>query len=211
MKKLTRRNLEKFLEKYKTDKKVLDIGSGGSTYNRFFPNRLTVDIDSKRKPEVIADAHHLPFENNSFEIILCTEVLEHVKNPQEVINEFYRVLMPGGRVILTTRFVYPIHDAPNDFWRFTKYGLMELFKNWEIIELEAENLTFSTVAVLLQRISFQTKLKVNKFSKGILYIFIKLFDNLNFFVREEFGDIQRSIKEENILSSGYYIVAKKKI
>ncbi len=88
---------------------------------------------------------------------------------------------------------------------------MELFKNWEIIELEAENLTFSTVAVLLQRISFQTKLKVNKLSKGILYIFIKLFDNLNFFVREEFGDIQRSIKEENILSSGYYIVAKKKI
>ncbi len=209
MKKLTRRDLEKFLEKYKTDKIVLDIGSGGSSYDRFFPNRLTVDIDPTRKPEVIADAHHLPFENNSFEIILCTEVLEHVKRPQEVIDEFYRVLIPGGRVILTTRFVYPIHDAPNDFWRFTKYGLMELFKNWEIIELKAENPTFSTLAALLQRISFQTKLKANKFSKGTLYLFIKLFDKFDFLVKEEFGDIKRSIKEENILSSGYYIVAKK--
>lgn len=210
MKKLTRRNLEKFLEKYKTDKKVLDIGSGGSSYGRFFPNRLTVDIDPDRNPEIVADAHTLPFEDNSFEVILCTEVLEHVRNPQQVINEFKRVLKPEGQVILTTRFIYPLHDIPNDFWRFTRYGLEELFKEWNILEIQDENLTFSTLAVLMQRISFQTTLKFNKLSKLILYFATFLLDRSNRLIDKEYGDIKRTHKTNNILSSGYYIVAEKR-
>src|SRR3989344_3908004 len=110
--KITLRELEKFLKKYATNARVLDVGSGGSAYDKFFPNRVTVDIDPARNPDIVADAHHLPFKDGEFETILCTEVLEHIENPFEVEKEFWRVLKPGGQLILSTRFIFPIHDAP---------------------------------------------------------------------------------------------------
>ncbi len=207
--KITRRNLDKFLEGYATNKKILDIGSGGSSYGRYFPNRLTVDIDPDRNPEIVADAHALPFRDGEFEVVLCTEVLEHVKDPIQVISELRRVLKIGGKVILTTRFVYPLHDTPNDFWRFTEYGLKLLFKDWRIIDFRSETATFSTIAVLLQRIGFQTKLHMNKISKLLIFGLAYIFDKINFLVVKEFGDIQKSQVVENILSSGYYVVAEK--
>ncbi len=84
--------MEKFLEKYATEKRTLDVGSGGSKYGQFFPNRITVDIDKSRQPDIIADAHSLPFKDGEFEIILCTEVLEHVKNPFKVEEELHRLM-----------------------------------------------------------------------------------------------------------------------
>ncbi len=208
--KITRKHLEEFLKKYATAEKVLDIGSGGSSYNRYFPNRLTVDMDPDRKPEVLADAHCLPFKDGEFNFILCTEVLEHVKDPKKVIGEFNRVLAKGGTVILTTRFVYPIHDAPHDYWRFTEYGLRYLFNDWEIIDFQNETSTFETIAALLQRIIFQTKLKYNKLSKLIVFVLSYFFTLLPSLVMGEYGDVKRSSKVKNILSTGYYIVARKK-
>ncbi|HEX9608932.1 MAG TPA: methyltransferase domain-containing protein [Candidatus Paceibacterota bacterium] len=210
-KKITRKNLELFLARHATEKRVLDIGAGGSSYHRFFPNRVAIDVDPARKPDVVADAHELPFEDNEFEIVLCTEVLEHLKEPRVAIGEMNRVLKRGGTLILTTRFVYPIHDAPNDFWRFTKYGLRELFKEWDIIELKAETRMFSTIGVLLQRMAFQSKLKFNKLVKLKLFFLAHIFDHLNFFIREEYGDIKKSMPETDIMPSGYYLIAKKRV
>jgi len=209
MKKITRRNLEKFLSKYATNERVLDLGSGGSSYNTFFPNRIMVDIDSARNPDIVADAHNLPFKDEEFKFILCTEMLEHTKDPKQVERELYRITAPGGTLLLTTRFVYPIHDAPHDYWRFTKYGLKEIFKKWEVVELRGETDSFSTIAALLQRISFQSILKFNKVSKFLLLIMILIFDRLNYFLSFEYGDIKRTYKEKQIMPTGYYIVCKK--
>lgn len=208
--KITRRNLDTFLERYATERKALDIGAGGSSYGRFFPNRLTVDVDPMRKPDVVADAHSLPFKDEEFEYIICTEVLEHLKNPAKAISEMKRVLKNDGTLILTTRFVYPTHDSPNDYWRFTKYGLQELFKDWNILELIPETRTFSTIGVLLQRIAFQTRLRADKPVKLILFILAYIFDHMNFLIKQEYGDIKRETKEEAIMPSGYYLVCKKK-
>ncbi len=210
MRKITRKKLDEFLEKYKTDKKVLDIGSGGSSYDKYFPNRLTFDIDPYRNSEVIGDIHKMPFKDSEFEIILCTEVLEHLKNPQVAIGEMKRVLKEDGKLILTTRFIFPIHDAPNDYFRYTKYGLRELFKEWEILGLEAEATSVETIAVLLQRLIFQINYKYNKFIKAILFIFIQIFMFLNKFIKVEFGDIKKEQTEKDILTSGYYLVAVNK-
>jgi SAM-dependent methyltransferase len=208
--KITRKNLELFLRRHATEKHVLDIGAGGSGYDRFFPNRVAIDIDPSRKPDIVADAHQLPFEEGEFEMVLCTEVLEHLKQPQVAINEMHRVLKPGGKLILTTRFIYPLHDVPHDYWRFTKYGLKELFQEWDIVELEAETSTFSTIGVLFQRIAFQSKLKLNKLVKLKLFFLAYIFDHLNFLLKEEYGDIKKSMSEEHIMPSGYYVVCKKK-
>jgi ubiquinone/menaquinone biosynthesis C-methylase UbiE len=208
--KITRPHLEHFLKPYASESEVLDVGSGGSSYSRYFPNRLTVDIDPARQPEIVADAHALPFAPESFELVLCTEVLEHVKNPSQVISELNRVLKPGGMLLLTTRFVYPIHDAPHDYWRFTRYGMLELFKAWEVIELRGETATFSVIAALIQRICFQSQLRFNKVTKLFLFMLAALVNKLNFLTVKEYGDIKKETSVDGLMTTGYYIAARKK-
>lgn len=210
-KKITRKHLEKFLAKHASDKNTLDIGSGGSLYgyNRFFSNRTTVDIDPARNPEIIGDIHNLPFKDEEFDVVLCVEVLEHVLEPKKAIQEMNRVLKKGGTLVLTTRFVYPIHDAPNDYWRFTKYGLKELFKEWDIQELTAETHTFSALAVLFQRVAYQSKLRFNAIAKFKLLFFAWVLNKMNWLIKDEYGDIKKETSETDILTSGYYLVAEK--
>ncbi len=211
VKKITRKRLEKFLKKHATDKRVLNVGAGGDEYlyRRFFPNSLMVDIDPLRKPDMVVDAHSLPFSDGEFEAVMCIEVLEHTRNPEQVISECRRVLKDGGLLLLTTRFIYPLHDAPHDYWRFTRPVIEDLFKNFSNVQVEAEALEFTTLAVILQRIIFQTKVRGGKFTKFILLIAAKILSLLDPLVVKRYGDIKRSSEVSEILSSGYYVVAHK--
>jgi SAM-dependent methyltransferase len=213
MKKITRKNIRPFLEKYCTTDLVLDIGGGkietNHSYSDLFPNRHTFDVDPERKPDTVGDAHSLPFEDNSFGHIICTEVLEHLHTPQKAVDEMYRVLKPEGSLILTTRFVYPLHDVPNDYFRYTKYGLQHLFRNWTIEMLEPETSTFSALGALTQRVGFQTKLRGGKFTKAILYGLAFIFTKISWLLVEEYGDIQKKKIDDHILTTGYYLVSKK--
>lgn len=73
------------------------------------------------RPDVFADAHKLPFADNSIGAVACFEVLEHVTEPDAVISEIARVLSAGGIVAFSMPFLYPVHDAPYDFQRWTAH------------------------------------------------------------------------------------------
>lgn len=75
------------------------------------------------QPDVFADAAKLPLLDASIDTVVCLEVLEHVREPQAALAEFSRVLKPGGVMVFSMPFLYPIHDAPHDFQRLTEYGL----------------------------------------------------------------------------------------
>ncbi len=209
MKKITRKKLDQFLLRHASKVRTLDIGSGGSGYDRYFPNRVTVDIDPARKPDIVADAEHLPFKDGEFSFVLCTEVLEHVRNPREAISEMHRVLEPGGTLILTTRFVYPLHDTPHDYWRFTRYGMEELFRDWEIKELVPETIDAETIGVLIQRIGLQTRMRANKLAKALTFGLASLASLGNKLIRTRYGEIQKRTPEDHLLASGYYLVARR--
>jgi ubiquinone/menaquinone biosynthesis C-methylase UbiE len=67
---------------------------------------------------------YLSYEPDQFDMVLFDQVLEHVEgNPQQAIDELYRVLKPGGLLICATVLVYPIHGYPSNYWRFTPEGL----------------------------------------------------------------------------------------
>jgi ubiquinone/menaquinone biosynthesis C-methylase UbiE len=210
MKKFTRGHIESFLAKYATDARVLDIGAGGDDHRTHFPNRVTLDIDPSRHPDIVGDAQALPFPDESFDGVLCSEVFEHIPDPRKAVAEMYRVLKSDGVLILTTRFAFPVHDAPGDYWRFTPYALRMLFAQWDILEIEAETGPFGTIAVLLQRIIFQTALRGGKLTKGLLYIAALLFDKLDSLVVRQYGDITRKESVNFLLSSGIYIACRKK-
>jgi SAM-dependent methyltransferase len=74
--------------------------------------------------------------DNSFDVIVCTEVLEHVANPFAAVAEINRILKPTGQVYVTTPFNFRIHGPLPDNWRFTEHGLRQLFSSMEITSLE---------------------------------------------------------------------------
>lgn len=76
--------------------------------------------------EFIASVESLPMQDGIYDYILSTQVLEHVQDPGQAIKEMTRVLKPGGSLVLTTNFMYGLHGAPFDFFRFTKNGLKVL-------------------------------------------------------------------------------------
>ena len=114
--------------------KLVDIGCGRMPYRKELEPLVTsytgVDhpkvsklYNSKIKPDVLADAKKLPFPDNSFDTALMFQVLEHVDSPDRVIKEVARVLKPGGVLILSVPFFYPLHDMPHDWGRYTETAL----------------------------------------------------------------------------------------
>lgn len=206
--KLTRQRLRAFLEIHQTEQRVLDVGASANTLTHLFPQVLRGDIRLVPENELVYDAHQLPFADAQFPIILCTEVLEHCVEPHTVINEFWRVLAPGGKLILTTRFIFPIHDAPGDYFRFTQYGLQYLCRRYERVTVQPEALTVETLGILFHRMLLQAKWKVPG-AKILLGLTAKLLIASQRLIKQEYGDISHTTSVSPIMASGYYVVAYK--
>jgi len=120
---------------------VLDAGSGGDgRYKSFFKcdKYLTLDINPKNNPDVVGSILNIPMAENSVDSIISTQVLEHVKNPQKAVEEFFRILKNNGYCLVTVPQSSELHEEPNDYFRFTRFGLEELFKKagFKIILIE---------------------------------------------------------------------------
>jgi|SRR3989344_1589194 len=120
---------------------VLDAGSGEiRRYKDFFKfdKYLTLDIRPNGGADIIGSVENIPLENGSIDSIISTQVLEHVKNPAKAVREFYRILKSGGYCLITAPQLNELHEEPHDYFRFTKYGLEEIFENsgFKIILME---------------------------------------------------------------------------
>jgi len=89
----------------------------------------------------LCDLENIPKENNIYDLILCTQVLEHVKEPDTVLKEFHRVLKPTGTLLLTLPQAYHIHEEPNNYFNFTKFGIKYLLEknNFIIKKIEQQS------------------------------------------------------------------------
>jgi len=118
--------------------KILELGAGPISYKRLFPSCTVISTDLKMYPGVdeIADVTKLKYSSSSFDYVICLSVLEHVFETEKAIYEMYRVLKKGGCVIILTPFLYPLHDEPHDYYRFTQYSYRKLLKNFERVEID---------------------------------------------------------------------------
>lgn len=209
--KLTNRHSKKILSKYANNGKTIDIGCGGSPYLEFFPNRIGVDIVERENVDIIADAHDLHiFKNGEFDNVLCTEALEHFHSPYIAIKEMNRVLKKGGLLILTTVFIFPLHDIPNDYYRFTEYGLRFLLRDFEIIEIVEDGNTLGTIAILFQRIGFQCETLWLKPLRIFWLLLARVINWFSFIITKNYGDVENKSIVKNIMTSGYCVVCRKK-
>lgn len=111
---------------------VLDAGSGeGDRYKSFFKfdKYIKLDINENNNPDIVGSVENIPLGDSSFDSIISTQVLEHIQNSPKAVKEFYRVLKPGGYCLITVPQMNELHEEPNDYFRFTKYGLEEVFSN----------------------------------------------------------------------------------
>jgi SAM-dependent methyltransferase len=123
---------------------VLDYGCGGSPYRPLFGNctyhRADLSGGNDLDFEYDADSK-LPLELSGYDCILSTQVLEHVQNPEAYLGECYRLLRPGGHLVLTTHGLFEDHACPYDYWRWTIYGLKRLVEDSGLSVEAAKKLT----------------------------------------------------------------------
>jgi SAM-dependent methyltransferase len=130
---------------------VLDVGCGEQPYRALLrPSCSYVGIDVEaRHPQTLAIQPGRPWPvGGPFDVVLCTQVIEHVVDIREFCKEIDRVLAPGGKLLISVPFLYPIHDV-HDYRRLTPAGVAELFPGWPIEKVTIFGGLGSTLALFL--------------------------------------------------------------
>jgi SAM-dependent methyltransferase len=154
---ITLRNaVKRFAASVPANVKILDAGAGLKPYERFFQHcdydscdfancdKFYGNIDDGRRDNIagrhtyICPLDHIPVPDNTYDFVLCTEVLEHVPSPSAVLREMFRVLKKSGTLFVTVPQGYGIHGEPYNFFYFTRFGLDLVLKKagFEVIQIQ---------------------------------------------------------------------------
>lgn len=138
--------------------KLLDVGCGSKPYKVISSATtyigLEIDSEENRKTknaDFYYDGKNMPFSAEEFDSVLCNQVLEHVFNPSEFLDEINRVLKISGQGLFTVPFTWDEHEQPYDYARYTSFGLKHLFEQhgFEVIKQEKINNGFQVLLQLL--------------------------------------------------------------
>ncbi len=131
--------------------RLLDVGCGGKPYQALLEqvqHYVGVDVPPNPAADVAGSGLALPFRSEAFDTVLCTSVLEHVPEPGALMTEIARTLRPAAHLLLTAPQTWQIHMAPNDFYRYTHYGLRYLAEKsgLHVVEITPTSGLWATVA-----------------------------------------------------------------
>jgi SAM-dependent methyltransferase len=134
---------------------LLDVGCGIKPYLPFFADAVAeyVGVDvANPAADLEGTAEEIPVADGSYDLVLCTQTLEHVDDPGRAVRELRRVVAPGGRVLASTHGVMVYHPNPQDLWRWTHAGLERLFRNngrWSAVTVTPGSGTTACTAMLV--------------------------------------------------------------
>jgi len=139
--------------------KVLSVGAGGEIHDLLVSyatakgfHVVSLDIDRNREPDIVGDICTTSLGDSHFDAVVLCEVLEHLKSPDQGLCNIYRMLKYGGKLILSAPFILPIHDQPHDYFRFTRFGLEMLLKDFQKVAVSERNSYFEAIDVLWMRL-----------------------------------------------------------
>ena len=133
---------------------VIDVGCGEKPYADFFDGARYVGLNyglDDASPDIVGDAQQLPGRSDCADIVLSTQVIEHVPHPEKLVREAFRILKPQGVLLLTGPFYWPLHEEPHDFFRFTRYGFDHLLTSvgFEVMSIRGDAGAVTQAAVAL--------------------------------------------------------------
>lgn len=199
--------LEQQLQSIPAGAKVLLVGSGGAIDQQVRAvaaqagfDVVSTDIDPARGPDVVADLCSHDFGEGRFQAILVPEVLEHVLTPHLAVQNVHRSLAAGGKAVITAPFMFPIHDRPYDFYRYTRYGLAYLLRDFKTVEIRERNSWGEAIVVLWARFLIEKHWTARLFFPlGVLIALIQL---------PLLWLLGRMVRTDN-MTTGYLVVATK--
>jgi len=163
---------------------VLDIGSGG--FDRYsdlisYDSYVKMDISPGKNVDIVGSATSIPFGDSSFDCLVSTQVFEHLADPSRAASEAFRVLRSGGILLVTVPQINELHEEPNDYWRYTKFGLKELFEKegLRLVEMDQRGGFFSMLAqiiarYLIDRLDLHRHYFLGKVFSKSFYVFSKI-------------------------------------
>jgi SAM-dependent methyltransferase len=135
--------------------RLLDVGCGVKPYEPFFAGLVAeyVGVDvANPAAELEGTVEAIPVPDESFDLVLCTQTLEHAEDPGRAVRELRRVVAPGGRVLASTHGVQVYHPNPDDYWRWTHAGLERLFREnafWSAVTVTPGSGTTACIGMLV--------------------------------------------------------------
>jgi SAM-dependent methyltransferase len=136
--------------------RLLDVGCGEKPYAPIFEPYVSeyIGVDPVENPhaELKGAVEALPVGDGSVDVVLCSQVLEHVEDPAQAVRELFRVLRPGGWLLLTTHGAYYYHPRPADYWRWTHTGLEKVLRDngeWASVTVTPASGTIACIVMLL--------------------------------------------------------------
>lgn len=193
---------------------LLDVGCGNKPYVQLFDKLIDkyIGCDIVQSSENVVDnicpANDLCFANDSFDTVFSTQVMEHVADHQGMVAEAFRVLKKGGYAIFTVPFSWELHEEPYDFFRFTKYGLKDLFekKGFEVVSIKSNGGKWAAIFQLWLNVLLSTRKYVTIRSRIIKLIFIRLkfiilYNKFSIWLDKRYYD--------DVLTLNYILIAKK--
>jgi SAM-dependent methyltransferase len=155
---------------------ILDVGCGRKPYASLFEKLETytgidipVTMHGLEQVDVVSTAINLPFQTNSFDAILCTEVLEHLSEPEVAVQEMGRVIQPSGYLLITVPFSEQLHEEPYDYYRFTRYGITHLLEKngFKVVRIHERGGTWLELGYRLSSFVYST-LGATRSAEGFL-------------------------------------------
>ena len=132
---------------------LLDVGGRGKPYACFFAGRVAnhyvLDVEAARSVDVVGDARVMPFSDASIDVVLITQVLEHIPDPIAVIGEIRRVLKPAGTLLLSVPSIFPQHGSPGDYWRYMPQGLQWILRDFQSVTVRGEAGTVPSIFLVV--------------------------------------------------------------
>jgi len=195
----------KFIKKYCLGENTvaLNLGSGNSDLSDYVSN---VDIFNYPNVNIVCDIENLPLKDNSCDVILNIAVLEHVKNPEKIVAEIFRVLKKDGLVFSFFPFIQGYHASPFDFSRRTIEGIKYLYKDFESVEVKIAGGPASGFLWILQ----EFLALILSFGIKKLHNLVLIFLMLITFPVKYLDVIFRHFPAAENISSGFYYIGKKK-
>lgn len=151
--------------------RLIDIGCGTKPYEAmlspYVRDHVGVDlpdgIHGSESVDLFGSAYEIPADDESFDSAICLSVLEHLEEPAAALTECKRILRPGGVAVYSVPFIWHIHEAPRDFFRFSRYGIDHLFSKAGFVDVEITPLSGFIVTFGQELIYY-----LRRFHRGLL-------------------------------------------
>lgn len=186
---------------------VLNIGAGGDFSKALLRHAsaqqfqvVSLDIDKQRHPDIVGDICTHDFSGVEYDVVLMAETLEHVHAPHLALANVHKILKNGGRLILTTPFIFPIHDQPYDYYRYTRYGLEHLLRSFKLVSIKERNSWTEAIDVL----SIRLIMDKNRLARAVAPIFLLLT-----VIKWPISFLLSRLIQTNFITSGYLVTADK--